>query len=1010
MPSINRRLIEVAFPLKQTSIDSVHEKMVHAGHPKALHIWPARRPLAACRAALIATLLPDPENDEERNLILEKLGGKIVQRVKKGTNNEGKSEEKITEVTEGGILHWGRESSPDIDWFRQKIREAYGGRAPRVIDPFSGGGAIPLEAMRLGCYATAVDINPVAWFILKCTLEYPQKLAAQTHPLPDFALQDPELMESFFKAQGLKGQALKTRLAEAGHISTEKTPQLGFNFLSRSPDLQVSVFDAEFTWHVRAWGRWVLAQARHELAQYYPTYADFEPLVEVAYKVETRPMQPVLLKENGMLDVDRLNAEFNETYLKVKLNPRWVAKPAVAYLWARTVTCKNCRATLPLLKTRWLRKKGKNRIVLTMKPDVRKTGVIFGIHKDVLVQGGNMAQRRAFDKEVGGGTMSRSGATCPCCQTIMTMEDIRLEGQADRLGELLTAVVIDTPQGKDFRLPTEDEIDQIGQAKSNLEVIFSQISLGLPDEMLPGKEALGFRIPLYGFDQWRKMFTARQLAVIGTLLLKIRQAEQILTSYPVDWREAMLAYLACTFDKMADYNSAFVEWQPQGAKGGHTFMRWALPIKWDFTENNILVSESGGWLSILDWITEPLLGSLRTATRKAYAPNVMKGSAVNTEGLYDIIVTDPPYYDAIPYSDLMDFFYVWLRRLLVGVSSEFTETFNTELSPKWDHSINDGELIDDSSRFAGDSQLSKSTYEEGMFRSFQACHTALEQDGRLVIVFAHKQPDAWETLASAIIRAGFIVDGSWPIQTEMGNRTRSQTSAALSSSVWLVCKKRPEITRPGWDNRVMDEMRVNITTRLRDFWDAGIRGPDFVWAATGPAMEAYSQYPAVKKANEPGQLMTVSEFLGHVRRLVVDFVVGRVLTKDGDTETVSGLDDVTTYYLLHRHDFAFVDAPAGACILYAVSCGLSDRDLSDRYDLLARTGGKEAAEDEELEEGDSSKANEIEEGSGSTLRLKSWQQRKRPNMGFDPALDSTTAHLPMFPVWKLKFRAHVKFH
>ena len=125
----------------------------------------------------------------------------------------------------------------------------------------------------------------------------------------------------------------------------------------------------------------------------------------------------------------------------------------------------------------------------------------------------------------------------------------------------------------------------------------------------------------------------------------------------------------------------------------------------------------------------------------------------------------------------------------------------------------------------------------------------------------------------------------------------------------------------------MDEMHQNIATRLRDFWDAGIRGPDFVWAATGPALEAYSQYPVVKKANEPGQLMTVGEFLRHVRRMVVDFVVGRVLTKNGDTETVSGLDDVTTYYLLHRNDFGFDDAPAGACILYAISCGLSDKDL-----------------------------------------------------------------------------------
>ena len=151
----------------------------------------------------------------------------------------------------------------------------------------------------------------------------------------------------------------------------------------------------------------------------------------------------------------------------------------------------------------------------------------------------------------------------------------------------------------------------------------------------------------------------------------------------------------------------------------------------------------------------------------------------------------------------------------------------------------------------------------------------------------------------------------WAIATER------LASAALSSSVWLVCKKRPESARPGWDNRVLDEMRHNIHTRLRDYWDAGIRGPDFVWAATGPAMEAYSKHPVVKKANEPGKLMEVSEFLRAVRRLVVDFVVGRVLTGGGDETSASGLDDVTTYYILHRHDFGVGDAPVGPCILYA---------------------------------------------------------------------------------------------
>jgi len=163
---------------------------------------------------------------------------------------------------------------------------------------------------------------------------------------------------------------------------------------------------------------------------------------------------------------------------------------------------------------------------------------------------------------------------------------------------------------------------------------------------------------------------------------------------------------------------------------------------------------------------------------------------------------------------------------------------------------------------------------------------------------------------------------------------------ALASSVWLVCKKRPATARPGWDDKVLDEMRANIGRRLREFWDAGIRGPDFVWAATGPALEAYSKHPVVKMADEAGKIMTVPDFLAHARRMVVDFVVGRVLS--GDTAEVAPamdrLDEPTAYYLLHRHDFGLDEAPAGACILYATACGLSDDALIRDWDILVKTG------------------------------------------------------------------------
>jgi putative DNA methylase len=252
MNSDQPRLIEVAFPLKQASLDSVHEKNVRHGHISTLHIWPARRPLAACRAALIATLLPDPGTPEKRKELLEKIGGKVVTEVQKKKVG-GKTVEVMKERTEGGVLHWGNENSPDMDWFRDEIKKAYGGRAPRVLDPFAGGGAIPLEAMRLGCQATAIDINPVAWFILKCTLEYPQKLAGQLQPLPKFALESPEFMEAFLKGSG-----------KLGKRQVEKELAQYQQGLFPPPE-------ADLAWHVRAWGWWVLQQARKDLERFYPT-------------------------------------------------------------------------------------------------------------------------------------------------------------------------------------------------------------------------------------------------------------------------------------------------------------------------------------------------------------------------------------------------------------------------------------------------------------------------------------------------------------------------------------------------------------------------------------------------------------------------------------------------------------------------------------------------------------------------------------------------------------------
>ena len=967
---MNSRLIEAAFPLKQVSLDSVHEKNVRHGHVSTLHIWPARRPLAACRAALLATLLPDPGDRDGRRRLLERMAGRVVEAPDAAGG-------RMKEETQGGVCRWGREADGEIEAFRAEIRASFGGRVPRVLDPFAGGGAIPLEAMRLGCEAVAADVNPVAWFILRCTLHYPRLVAGRTRPLPAFALRDRAFMEAFLKAHGVtRPAALREEMARYGHEAGEAAPAAPPLLEAPSPDSR-----APFAWHLRAWGRRALAGARRAVAARYPTYAEFEPLRRKGRgrrmkqsQARYRPRPPRLLEpdENGEVSAAALNAGFDSLYLEDESRPRWIAKPAVACLWARTVRCNGCRAEIPLLKTRWLCKTARKRVLLTMAPRDGGGGVDFGIERDVPEGPGGTARKRAHDRALGAGTMSGSGAGCPCCGAVATTADIRAEGRAGRLGARMTAVIVEGQQGKEYRLPTEAEIAAAQVGREEIDALYTAIPFGLPEEPIcaarPSPNSRGASgLPRYGLDTWRQLFTDRQLLALGTFARELRRCAGEMEDCPEEWREALAAYLCLTLSKLTDYSSALCSWDNGRETIRSTFARFALPIVWDFCEVNPLSGTSGGFAGMADWVARYLDHGV-SATLGASAAEVHARSAIEApSGQFDAIVTDPPYYDAIPYSDLMDFFHVWLRRALYGLSGEIDAAFAAPLGPKWDRDGNDGELVDQPNRFDNDKAASKRNYEDGMARAFGACLDALREDGRLVVVFANKSPDAWETLVSALIRAGFAVTGSWPIQTEMQNKVAG--GARLSSSIWLVCRKRPQTARPGWDARVLAEMQENIAQRLRDFWDAGIRGPDFVWAATGPALEAFSRHPAVRKADEPGALLTVSGFLREVRRMVVGFVVSRLLRRDeGATDE---LDDPTTYYLLHRNDFGLGPAPAGACILYALSCNLSDSDLAGRLDLLARGGGGETDE---------------ESAAGGEARLQPWHRRHARDLG-EPAAD-----------------------
>ena len=459
----------------------MHEKNVRHGHISKLHIWPARRPLAASRAVLLATLLRDPGNPQARRALLDRIAGRLSPDGGAGG---------VKQETQGGILHWGRENSSEIEAFRREIREAFGGRAPRVLDPFAGGGAIPLEAMRLGCEVVAADLNPVAWFVLRCTLHYPRLLAGQTRPLPAFAVGDRAFATAFLQAQGVvKVQDLRRELAKLDHLDDEPAPEsLGGLLDAPSP-----AESADLAWHLRAWGARVLDGVRRELAERYPTYAEFEPATpkrrrraarSAPRRYRRRPPQLLEPDADGRVSTAALNAEFDSLYLEHDANPRWVAKPAVAYLWARTVRCAGCRAEIPLLKTRWLCKKGAKRVLLVMTPRDDGSGVEFRVEHNVPEGPGNAARRREDDKRLGGGTMSRSGATCPCCGAIATMEDIRAEGRAARLGARMTAVVVDGQRGKEYRLPTAHEIEAATVGRDELDALYKEVPFGLPDEAI----------------------------------------------------------------------------------------------------------------------------------------------------------------------------------------------------------------------------------------------------------------------------------------------------------------------------------------------------------------------------------------------------------------------------------------------------------------------------------------------------------------------------------------------
>ena len=845
-----RRLIEEAFPLQTVSEDSQDEQRISQGRPNSLHYWPARRPLAVCRAVTLATLLPDPADaPEPMKAEYTRLSGSPLPDTQR---------EYLCDLIRS-LTRWGDENG-EGDWdekdqkgrwvnklriAREFIQMAYDGRPPKVLDMFAGGGAIPLEAMRLGCEVTANDYNPVAWFILKCTLEYPQRFVGKKHRLPNLNLDD-------------------------------------------CPDLP----NGDLADHVRLWGRWVLENARGDLSTQYPVIDE---------------------------------------------------KPTVAYFWARTIPCQDprCSGAIPLLKTLWVCTKAEKTLpdtpenrnrpdFLRLKKTKNRTKVIINGKRALKLCPDFETKRVHFEiiapkdaNDVGEPTMSSATANCPFCGSQQPGDYIKRCGHEGKLNAQMTAVVYQEEHGREYRPPIQTEIDAAEVSEEALGIIANQIPFGLPVESLPDSDTSGagraFTAPIYGFKKWSDLYTPRQLLTLMTFVkwTQAARTEMKRSSYSLEWVEAVSAYLALLINKVADYNCTCANWQPNGEGIRNLFVAARVPIIWDYVEANMIGDSVSSYQS-----RRTTLG--RVLSRLFYwshigdpLPSVNCGDVLSTAfpDNVDLIVTDPPYYDAIPYADVSDFFFVWNKR-----NGFIPETLDSQtpdsVVPKKE------ELIQHNARFGGSEDKAKVYYTNGMTRAFEKARHVLSDDALIVIVFAHKEPDAWETLLEAIIGAGFTVTASWPIDTEKTNRVRGMNSAALSTSLWLVCRKRSTNVEVGHYGKVKREMQLRITDRLRYFWDAGIHGPDFVWAAIGPALESYSSYKEVRR--NTGQPFTVSAFLTEVRRIVTDFALGQIL-HGASTEA---LDEWTRYYLMHRHHFGRENAPVGECILLAQGYGLSLNDLT----------------------------------------------------------------------------------
>jgi adenine-specific DNA methylase len=827
------RLIEVALPIREISAESVRDKSLRHGHISTLHLWFARRPLAASRAVVFASLVPDPDHPEcppafraavEHQLkthvpdVLKSyrrgrvthmdpdpyrpydgqedtLRNRLLMFIAKWSpewlafeQGKSKTEPKPENLlddrslvkweTSGPTTKIGSKEVPNevgkkILWIaRELIRVANGNQIPTVLDPFSGGGAIPLEAGRVGAQPIANDYNPVAYMMLRATCEFPQKY-------------------------GKPGKRSKT-------TTSEKPGLFGDSEAITVPN--VLACDVQY------YAQNILRRAKEKVGHLYPVGKDKHPIV--------------------------------------------------GYIWVRTAPCSNlsCKAEIPLLSSLLICNKSDKKVALSMKVSGKQ--VHFGIVKNEAIQ------------STTGTMLNRGNCRCPVCQQPTPVKDLRAAGLDNKMSERLVAVIVDTPTGKDYRSPQEQDrvaLEQAGkmaaEAHRPSEPILPEITRKGDDEE-DVSNSTGIRVHLYGFKTWGSLFNARQLVAVNAFVDAFQECEeQLKRAFPQDrgYQQAVLCMLAMWFDRVVTFKTNAGRWIETLEAVTTPFSLAKISMEWQYPEVNPFNDSTGGASGQLDWIIRVIERESGSGTSDRLPAKVMLGDATAVplpQHSLDAVVTDPPYFDAISYADISDIFYVWLKLFL---GNAFPEAVRTPSTPKSD------EATALKHRHQGDGDAANQHFCTKLVGAFSRASYCCKPDGVVSVMFAHQTVEAWTALIHSILGSGLNITASFPIDTERGNRPRGIDSSALASSITVVCRPRLA-TPPGSFKDVRREIERVVKQSVKRFWDYGFRGADLIVACYGPAVGEFGKYERVERGD--GQPVTVPELLQLVREAALKAIAG----------------------------------------------------------------------------------------------------------------------------------------